>query len=393
MSKDIKKENFSLEDKSLLDVINSSYLSVDDVKWLKSRKWFKRFLRVYSKELKKRYKNKNIEEIRKVEKNTINNKYDENDIEVLDFTKTISMPSKEVIEILDFTRTIDITDVKDIDIATNNAKKKVKKEKIVWSTILIISFIILIILIVILMNWYLENKKTNDMLSAINEASELKEKVITTTKEDISDNENIVTTTTKPSLYEEYGNMNILEVNFDNLKNINSDTVGWIKVNSTNINYPFVKASDNEYYLKHTYDKTSNKKGWVFLDYRNDIDNLGKNTILYAHGLVNNQMFGSLRKVLKSSWYNNKKNHIITIVTPNTNLKWQVFSVYTIEPESYYITTNFENDEEFDELVSLVKQRSIYDFKVDVSSSDKMLTLSSCYDDKKRMVLHAKLIN
>ncbi len=392
MSKDIKNVDFSLDDKSLLEVINSSYLSIEDVKWLKSRRWFKRFLKVYSKELKKRYKNKNIEEIKKIEKNTIDNKYDENDIEVLDFTKTISIPCHEVIEILDFTKTIDIADVNDIAISTNKAKKKVKKEKIIWTVILIISSIILILLLFLLLNWHLENEKTSNLLNVINEASELKEKV-STTKENVSDNENIVvTTTTKPSLYEEYGNINILEVNFNNLKKINSDTVGWIKVNGTKINYPFVKASDNEYYLKHTYDKTSNKKGWVFLDYRNDIENIGRNTILYAHGLVNNQMFGSLRKVLKPSWYTNKKNHIITIATPNGNLKWQVFSIYTIEPESYYITTNFESDEEFDELVSLVKQRSIYDFKVDINSNDKILTLSSCYDNKKRIVLHAKLI-
>ena len=130
----------------------------------------------------------------------------------------------------------------------------------------------------------------------------------------------------------------------------------------------------------------------MFLDYRNDINNIGKNTILYAHGLVNNEMFGSLRRVVKSNWYKNKNNYVLSIVTPHETLKWLVFSTYTIEPESYYITTNFENNEEFDEFVNLIKQRSVYDYGVDVTSSDKLLTLSSCYDDKKRMVLHAKLI-
>ena len=71
------------------------------------------------------------------------------------------------------------------------------------------------------------------------------------------------------------------------------------------------------------------------------------NNILYAHGLVNNVMFGTLKRVVKSSWYNNKKNHIIKISTLNNNQLWEVFSTYTIEPESYYITTNFSNDNEF----------------------------------------------
>ena len=372
--------NFSLDDKSLLEVINTSYLSIEDVRWLKSKIWFKKFLKIYCKELKKRYKNKPVikkEIVPKAE-----------DIEILDFTQSIKIPSKEVIEILDFTKTIDITDAKDIVNASEKAKRKIKIQKFIWSIVIVVCSFVLMISLVILVNWLLENKKTNDILDTIYEVAELEEVPVTTTA-----NEEELITTKEPDLYEEYGSMNMLEVNFVNLKNINSDTVGWIKVNGTNINYPFVKANDNEYYLKHTFDKSSNKKGWVYLDYRNNIDNLSKNTILYAHGLVNNQMFGSMRKVIKPSWYNNKSNHIITIATPSGNQKWQVFSTYTIEPESYYITTNFSSDDEFNTFINTIKQRSVYDFGVAVTTSDKILTLSSCYDDEKRMVLHAKLIN
>ena len=186
--------------------------------------------------------------------------------------------------------------------------------------------------------------------------------------------------------------MNMIKVNFDNLLQINNDTKGWIMVPGTNVNYPFVQSNDNLYYLKHSYDKSSNKKGWVFLDYRNNMDNLSKNTIIYAHGLVNNQMFGSLRKILKSSWYNNKNNHIIKLSTPTSNQLWQVFSTYTIEPEDYYITTSFSSDEEFQEFINTIKSRSVYDYGTEINTNDNILTLSSCYSDTKRMVLHAKLI-
>lgn len=381
--KNILNDDFLSDNKSLLEVINSSYLSIEDVKWLKSKRWFKRFLKIYAKELKKRYRNK------PVIKKEINPK--EDDIEVLDFTKTINMPSKEVIEILDFTKTIDITDVKDITLATDKAKKKVKIEKNIWSSIIIICSFIIIILLVILLNWYLENKKTNDMVEIINEVAEVKE--IEVAEPTTSENDLEIKTTTIISDYYRYANMNMLEVNFENLKSINEDTKGWIRVEGTNINYPFVQANDNDYYLKHSYDKTSNKKGWVFLDYRNSMDNLSKNTILYAHGLVNNTMFGSMRKVIKPSWYNNKNNHIIKVSTPYNNELWQVFSTYTIEPESYYITTNFSNDDEFLNFISVIKSRSVYDYNIDVGASDKILTLSSCYDNTKRMVLHAKLIS
>lgn len=370
---------FSSEDQSLLDCLSASYLSIEDVKWLKSKRWFKRFIKIYSKELKKRYKNKPV-----IKKEIIPK---EEDIEILDFTKTISIPKKEVIEILDFTRTIDITDTKDIIKSSEIAKRKVKKEKMIWTMVIVVSSVILIILLVVLVNWGLENKKTDDILSDVYDAAEVKEITTTTKKEE---NTSVTTTT---SLYDKYESMNILEVNFDNLKGINPDTVGWINVPGTKINYPFVHTKDNEYYLKHTFDKTSNKKGWVYLDYRNNIDNLSKNTILYAHGLVNNQMFGSMRRVVKQSWYNNKNNRIITIVTPIGNQKWQVFSTYTIEPESYYITTSFKDNDEFNNFINTLKQRSVYNYGVEVNANDKILTLSSCYDDKKRMVLHAKLIS
>lgn len=381
--KNILNDDFLSDNKSLLEVINSSYLSIEDVKWLKSKRWFKRFLKIYAKELKKRYKNKPL-----IKKEI---KPKDEDIEVLDFTKTINIPSKEVIEILDFTKTIDITDVKDITLATNKAKKKVKIEKNIWSSVIIICSFIIIILLVILLNWYLENKKTNDMVEIINEVADVKE--IEVAEPTTSENDLEIKTTTTISDYYRYANMNMLEVDFENLISINEDTKGWIKVEGTNINYPFVQANDNDYYLKHSYDKTSNKKGWVFLDYRNSMDNLSKNTILYAHGLVNNTMFGSMRKVIKSSWYNNKNNHIIKVSTPYNNELWQVFSTYTIEPESYYITTNFSSDDEFLNFISVLKSRSVYDYNIDVGVNDKILTLSSCYDNTKRMVLHAKLIS
>ena len=393
MSKENKDINdFSFDKKNLLEVINASYLSLEDINWLKSKWWFKRFLKIYSKELKKRYKNKGII-------NKTNLKPKDEDIEILDFTQSIKIPSKEVIEILDFTKTLDITDVKDITIATNKAKKKVKIEKTVWSIIVIISILIAIIFSVILLNSYLENMKTKKIVNKIYEIADIKEIEISEEQQEIPNNEvessEVITTTKKkyiPTLYDIYGNMNMMEVNFTNLLNVNSDTVGWIKVNGTKINYPFVQTTDNNYYLKHSYDKSNNKKGWVYMDYRNNIDRLNDNTILYAHGLVNNQMFGSMRKILKSNWYNNKENHIIKVSTLTDNQLWQVFSIYTIEPESYYITTNFKNEDAFNNFIEVIKSRSIYNFGVDITNEDKILTLSSCYNDEKRMVMHAKLI-
>ena len=140
--KDNKINNVSPQDLELLEIIKSSYLTLDDVKWLKSKRWFKRFIKIYSKELKKRYKDKPV-----IKKEIIPK---EEDVEILDFTKTISIPKKEVIEILDFTRTIDITDTKDIIKSSETAKKKVKREKTIWTMVIVVSSVILIILLVVL---------------------------------------------------------------------------------------------------------------------------------------------------------------------------------------------------------------------------------------------------
>lgn len=84
----VKKDNNNTlsRDLDLLNVINTSYLTLEDIAWLKKKRWFKRFLKIYSKELKKRYKGKPL-----IKKDI---KPKEEDIEILDFTKTINIPKK-----------------------------------------------------------------------------------------------------------------------------------------------------------------------------------------------------------------------------------------------------------------------------------------------------------
>ena len=184
----------------------------------------------------------------------------------------------------------------------------------------------------------------------------------------------------------------LINVDFKELKVKNNDTVGWINVNNTNINYPFVQTDNNNYYLTHSFDKTYNEAGWVFLDYRNETNFSDKNTIIYAHSRLDKTMFGSLSKVLKEEWYTNKDNHIIRISTETENTLWQIFSVYVIETESYYITTNFVSDNEYQTFLDTIKSRSKYNFNTELSINDSILTLSTCYSDTEKTVVHAKLI-
>ncbi len=272
----------------------------------------------------------------------------------------------------------------------NNKKKKRKKKKnTTWIFVILFSIFISIIVfcLIKIFIWGKDNKDTSKVINDITNA-------VNVTLRDDDDNTELVNDTNEEetSDYWYYIKFPLIDVDITELKEKNSDTVGWINVNNTNINYPFVQTKDNSYYLNHSFDKKYNEAGWVFLDYRNSKDLNNKNTILYAHSRLDKTMFGSLSKVLKSSWYNNKDNHIIRLSTDTENTLWQIFSVYKIPEESYYITTNFNTNEEYSKFLNTIKQRSIHNFNTNLDTNDKILTLSTCYSDTERTVVHAKLI-
>lgn len=277
-------------------------------------------------------------------------------------------------------------------------KKASKTSKMVWRLIFGVSLCSFAFLVIRFVKWELENRAVKNQISNIYAMAEINEVIsagaITDISEEIVTIPNEVTTkpqNIRPNDYWYYMSMSMLDVDFSELKQKNSDTVGWIQVAGTNVNYPYVHTGDNSYYLKHSFDKSYNSAGWVFLDYRNDPDNFGRNNIIYAHGRLDNTMFGSLKKIVTPSWYNNSGNYVIKTSNEKVNALWQVFSVYTILPESYYIKTKF-SDSEFDKFLNTVTSRSVHDFNVETTQEDKILTLSTCYDETKRVVLHAKLI-
>ena len=105
-------------------------------------------------------------------------------------------------------------------------------------------------------------------------------------------------------------------------------------------------------------------------------------------------MFGTLRKVITKEWYLNKENYVITLFSKDKKLEYQVFSTYSINVEDYYIKTNFENNTEFNKFVNTLRNRSVYNYNVMVDGNSHILTLSTCTSNgKRRMVLHAKLVN
>ena len=191
--------------------------------------------------------------------------------------------------------------------------------------------------------------------------------------------------------YRKFSKYRMEDINFNELKGINPDTVLWIQVDGTSINYPVVQTSNNDYYLSHSFDKAYSTSGWVFMDYRNDIDLNNNNTIFYGHNLLNKTGFGSLSKIFKSK----DGNHRILILTAdNVRYTYEIFSGYYIDPEVYYLQNNFYSDDDYKKFLDVLKERNILSVNADVSVNDKIITLSTCTDDNKgRKVIHARLVN
>lgn len=202
----------------------------------------------------------------------------------------------------------------------------------------------------------------------------------------------IQSTNLETNLYNVYGKMKMDDINFNDLKAVNGDVVAWLMVDGTSINYPIVQTVDNDYYLNHNIKKETKVSGWTFMDFRNSKEMYDSNTIFYGHNLLNKTSFGSLSNVFTDRWFNSS-NHRIVVVTEYKRYVYEIFSCYSIEPEIYYLSNNFNNNSEYKKFLDTLVGRSNYKFNVDLDVNDKIITLSTCtYDNRGRQVVHAKLI-
>ena len=280
-------------------------------------------------------------------------------------------------------------------------KNKTKENKKLSWAIIGSSLCVYFICVFLFSRWYVQGLKikylSNDIINSteiIEEETKKDEQIDNNTEspspEEPSDNNNYVY---YPNDYWDYLNVPFMNVDFNELLKKNPDTVGWIKVEGTKVNYPIVQSTDNDYYLSHAFNKSANQGGWIFADYRVNFKDFGRNTIIYGHNMNNKTMFGSIPNMLYNGYLSNSSNYYIKISTPTSNSVWKVFSIYTIEPETYYLKTNFKS-EPYSTFLSTLKSRSIYNFGIDVGENDKILTLSTCDNSgTKRVAVHAKMIN
>ncbi len=165
----------------------------------------------------------------------------------------------------------------------------------------------------------------------------------------------------------------------EEIQNDNKNTIGWLIVEGTNINYPVVQYTDNSYYLNHNFNNEYNTAGWIFMDYRNNLED--QNIVIYGHHRIDGSMFGSIDSLF------NKENHKILFITEEGTNEYEIFSVYKTSGNEIYNNNNYEN---FEEEINKLKAKSEIKYENKDINYQQIITLSTCHkNNKDRLVVHA----
>lgn len=186
-----------------------------------------------------------------------------------------------------------------------------------------------------------------------------------------------------------------IEVDFDKLKSVNEDVVGWIYVDALpDISYPIVKGKDNQTYLHQTYEKNYNFAGTIFVDYENSGDFSDCNTLVYGHNMKNGSMFGHLKKFREDDKLY-KQDKYFWILTPERNYRYEIISAYTTGVNSDTYTLFKGPGEEFEKYLETIKGYSeIKTDDTDLTIKDRIVTLSTCTgNESTRFVVQGKRVD
>ena len=172
----------------------------------------------------------------------------------------------------------------------------------------------------------------------------------------------------------------------------NQDIIGELVIANSNFKEIVVQTSDNEFYLNHLVDKTYNRLGSIFMDYRNTVDD--RKIIIYGHNSEDIYTeFNLLENYLNFDYY--KEHQDIYFKTINNNYHYKVFSVFIVINDYRYINLNF-SDDEYNKHLKYLKEQSVYDTYIDVNDNDEIIVLQTCYFQPKNsylVVVGKKLIN
>ena len=258
--------------------------------------------------------------------------------------------------------------------------KKIKVGDVLLTLILFVAIGVFSFAAFNLYHIYTEYKKGSDEYNAIAEMA-------VTEKKPDPDAATQAKTSTDPAVP--------MTIDFDALKAVNDDVIGWIYVEALEgINYPVVRGVDNSYYLHRTYQRNYNFAGTIFADYQNRDDFNDCNTILYGHNMKNGSMFGLLRRFSSTDETYNKSKYF-WIFTPEADYRYEIVSAYITSVSSDTYTLFKGPGKEFVEWAkNQVSYSEIATTPGELLATDKIVTLSTCTgDDSTRYIVQGKRVN
>lgn len=165
-------------------------------------------------------------------------------------------------------------------------------------------------------------------------------------------------------------------VDWEYLRSINSDIVGWLYCPDTVINYPVVQSQDHDYYLDHGFDKASNTTGTLFADRASVSGITQSNFIIYGHNMKDESMFGTFKHYVDASYYN--EHPILYYMTPNGSYRIELISAHTVEATADNFPTYFSSTSAQQEYLNRITS-SAYWVNYDAVTTDyQIITMSTC---------------
>ena len=185
------------------------------------------------------------------------------------------------------------------------------------------------------------------------------------------------------------------EKNWEGLKKINDEIVGWVKIEGTEINYPVLlhegDNADSQYYLYRNYKEKQSDFGSIFVDYRCPEGLESRHVILHGHNMgSDNSMFGMLTKYPGNPDFY-KKAALVELDTPEVEGDYIIFAVMKINVSNdnkaifNYLMGEFDSDAQYMNFIYNIKERSYFDIDVPINETDQLLTLSTCSYERDNM--------
>ena len=178
------------------------------------------------------------------------------------------------------------------------------------------------------------------------------------------------------------------DIDFDKLRAINPDVIGWIYYEGTVIDYPIVQGQDNDKYLYTLFDGSTGGFGTLFADAATKAPFRQFNTIVYGHHMRDGSMFAALKRLKASSYC--EEHPQLELITPEGKFHLEIWAFLNQPADSEIYTTNISDVDERAAYIRLVEDLADYTTDVQVSTSDRLVVLSTCayeYQDARYMVV------